>query len=93
VGLSRLPGDRQPEPAAAGGPGAGPALGYRTGDQPRGIRPGDGQVTAGLVAAVKKWQQDIGVAVTGAITPAPGLTTPAWRDVLSGPRPSFHHGA
>jgi peptidoglycan hydrolase-like protein with peptidoglycan-binding domain len=46
------------------------ALGYRTGDQPRGIRPGDGVLTSGVVAAVKKWQQQTGLPATGAITPA-----------------------
>jgi peptidoglycan hydrolase-like protein with peptidoglycan-binding domain len=46
------------------------ALGYRTGDQPYGTRPGDGVLTAGVVAAVRKWQQNIGVPVTGTIEPA-----------------------
>jgi Putative peptidoglycan binding domain len=45
------------------------ALGYQTGDQPHHIRPGDGVLTPGVVAAVKKWQQDTGRPVTGTITP------------------------
>ncbi|MEU8660244.1 peptidoglycan-binding domain-containing protein [Actinoplanes philippinensis] len=46
------------------------ALGFRTGDQPHGIRPGDGQVTPGLIAAIKKWQEHLGVPATGTISPA-----------------------
>ncbi|MEV4276077.1 peptidoglycan-binding protein [Actinoplanes xinjiangensis] len=52
------------------------ALGYPVGDQPRGIRPGDGVVTTGVVAAVKKWQQDTGVPVTGTITPVQVVVLP-----------------
>lgn len=46
------------------------ALGYRTGDQPGKLRPGDGVLTPGVIAAIKAWQRDAGVPVTGAIDPA-----------------------
>jgi peptidoglycan hydrolase-like protein with peptidoglycan-binding domain len=51
------------------------ALGYRIGTQPRAgsyagktvVRAGDGVLTAALVGAVKRWQTDAGLAVTGRI--------------------------
>lgn len=52
------------------------ALGYRTGDQPRRKRSGDAVLTAGVVAAVKKWQGDEGRPVTGAVDPADVVVLP-----------------
>jgi peptidoglycan hydrolase-like protein with peptidoglycan-binding domain len=53
------------------------ALGYRTGDQPvHKPRPGDAVYTAGTIQAVRKWQQDAGLAVTGTIDPADVVVLP-----------------
>ncbi len=45
------------------------ALGYRTGLQPANVKTKDGEsvLTPGVVKAIKKWQEDVGLPVTGAI--------------------------
>ncbi|MEU8819257.1 peptidoglycan-binding domain-containing protein [Actinoplanes sp. NPDC048796] len=43
------------------------ALGYRIGHQPSTVRDGEGVLTADLIKAVKRWQEDNGLPPTGTI--------------------------
>jgi peptidoglycan hydrolase-like protein with peptidoglycan-binding domain len=52
------------------------ALGYRTGDQPPGQRPGDGVLTAQVVQAIQRWRKDSGLPPGSAIDPADVVVLP-----------------
>ncbi|MCO8271851.1 HlyD family efflux transporter periplasmic adaptor subunit [Actinoplanes sp. TRM 88003] len=43
------------------------ALGYRVGPRPAGTPAGESVLTPGLVAAIKRWQRDLGRPVTGTV--------------------------